>query len=39
MNEKPYEGKPPLGVMTVLLTVCAIAGAILTYLLVTALRT
>jgi hypothetical protein len=37
MNEKPYETKPTLGIKLVLLTLCAIAGAIVAYYLVSAL--
>jgi len=37
MNERPYEAKPSLGIKIVLLTLCAIAGAISAYVLVSAL--
>lgn len=37
MNERPYEAKPSLGIKMVLLTLCAIAGAIVAYPVISAL--
>jgi hypothetical protein len=37
MNDRPYESTPTLGIKIVLLTLCAIAGAIAAYALVFAL--